>query len=240
MAQKKRVIWAIDLNGSPLNQFGPKELEIYTDENDKVNISIDGEVITGEILEELKDNIQPRPEFISNANSAERLMTLLHEIYNNTSPSAEPCDETFVFDCASMELWKDMWESQDTELIMWLLGRYEGEEVDSQGLPITNVWQIDSNGYQFALQDDTTRQIIMDANIHGMVASNGINDRSSGHMYFEAGDQKIETGDTYFPFGIDCETDAETGDSRVICYSVFSAFSGTIRVVYNPNGVIKA
>lgn len=56
MAQKKRVIWAIDLNGSPLNQFGPKELEIYTDENDKVNIAIDGEVISGEILKELKED----------------------------------------------------------------------------------------------------------------------------------------------------------------------------------------
>ena len=56
MAQKKRVIWAIDLNGSPLNQFGPKELEIYIDENDKVNIAIDGEVISGEILKELKED----------------------------------------------------------------------------------------------------------------------------------------------------------------------------------------
>ncbi len=55
MAQKKRTLWAIDLNGSPLNQFGPKELEIYTDENDKVNIAIDGEVISGEILKELKE-----------------------------------------------------------------------------------------------------------------------------------------------------------------------------------------
>lgn len=42
---KKRVIWAIDLNGSPLNQFGPKELEIYADENDKVNVAIDGKVV---------------------------------------------------------------------------------------------------------------------------------------------------------------------------------------------------
>ena len=54
---KKKMIYAVDLNGSPLNQFGPKELEIFADEddNDRINIAIDGEIITGEILKELKE-----------------------------------------------------------------------------------------------------------------------------------------------------------------------------------------
>ncbi len=55
MAQKKRTLWAIDLNGSPLNQFSGNELEIFEDTDHKINIAIDGEILTGAILENLKE-----------------------------------------------------------------------------------------------------------------------------------------------------------------------------------------
>lgn len=55
MADKMRTLWAIDLNGSPLNQFSGNEFEIFEDSEGKVNISIDNEILTGAILHNLKE-----------------------------------------------------------------------------------------------------------------------------------------------------------------------------------------
>ena len=42
---KKRVLWAIDLNGSPLNMFGPKEYEIFQGDDDQVYISVNNKIL---------------------------------------------------------------------------------------------------------------------------------------------------------------------------------------------------
>ncbi len=55
MANKLRTLYAIDLNGSPLNQFSGNELEIFEDTDHKVNVAIDGEILTGAILKNLKE-----------------------------------------------------------------------------------------------------------------------------------------------------------------------------------------
>lgn len=51
MAEKKRTLWAIDLNGSPLNQFSGNEFEIYEDTDGKINIAVDKKIINAESIE---------------------------------------------------------------------------------------------------------------------------------------------------------------------------------------------
>lgn len=52
MVNKKRTLWAIDLNGSPLNQFSGNEFEIYEDFEGKVNLAIDGRILNATTIDE--------------------------------------------------------------------------------------------------------------------------------------------------------------------------------------------
>lgn len=52
MVNKKRTLWAIDLNGSPLNQFSGNEFEIYEDFEGKVNLAIDGRILNASTIDE--------------------------------------------------------------------------------------------------------------------------------------------------------------------------------------------
>lgn len=66
MAEKKRTLWAIDLNGSPLNQFSGNEFEIYEDTDGKINIAVDKKIINAESIENWNEGGGGGTEVIAN------------------------------------------------------------------------------------------------------------------------------------------------------------------------------
>lgn len=98
MAEKKRILWAIDLNGSPLNQFSGNEFEIYEDTDGKINIAVDKKIINAESIENWNEGGGGGTEVIANPTLAgtEANLTGL-QVGNNKYKVPQGVDSTPLF-----------------------------------------------------------------------------------------------------------------------------------------------
>lgn len=141
----------------------------------------------------------------------------LHDLFEEIAISVEPIsyDETFEFDRCSGAALADMFTAFDTELAKRVISLIDGYnfETDEYDLPKT---------------------MFIDANIHGCKA---FDNTKLGFIQLFAEGYDHASG-ANIPCQIEVQINAETGDETIVATPIFDIFSGTIRVVYDPEGVL--